>query len=34
VLAQEVLQTRPDAVLRRADGMLMVDYSKLFEGKL
>jgi hypothetical protein len=33
VMAQEVLQTRPDAVLRRADGMLMVDYSKLFGGQ-
>jgi len=30
VMAQEVMQTRPDAVLRRADGMLMVDYGKLF----
>jgi len=33
VMAQEVLQTRPDAVLRGADGMLMVDYSKLFGGR-
>ena len=33
VMAQEVLQTRPDAVLERADGMLMVDYSKLFGGR-
>jgi len=34
VMAQEVMQTRPDAVLQRADGMLMVDYSKLFGRKL
>jgi hypothetical protein len=34
VMAQEVLETRPDAVLRRADGMLMVDYSKLFGREL
>jgi len=33
VMAQEVMQTRPDAVLRRADGMLMVDYAKLFRGQ-
>jgi hypothetical protein len=33
VMAQEVMQTRPDAVLRGADGMLMVDYSKLFGGQ-
>jgi hypothetical protein len=33
VMAQEVMQTRPDAVLRRADGMLMVDYGKLFGGQ-
>jgi hypothetical protein len=32
VMAQEVMQTRPDAVLRRADGMLMVNYSILFGG--
>jgi hypothetical protein len=32
VMAQEVMQTRPDAVLRRPDGMLMVNYSVLFGG--
>jgi hypothetical protein len=32
VMAQEVMQTRPDAVLRRPDGMLMVNYSILFGG--
>jgi hypothetical protein len=31
-MAQEVMQTRPDAVLRRPDGMLMVNYSILFGG--
>jgi len=28
LLAQEVAKKRPDAVARRPDGLLMVDYSK------
>ena len=31
VLAQEVRETRPDAVIENADGWLMVDYAKLPE---
>lgn len=31
VMAQEVAQTRPDAVLARPDGILSVDYAKLFQ---
>jgi hypothetical protein len=30
VMAQEVAQTRPDAVVERPDGILTVDYAKLF----
>lgn len=30
VMAQEVAETRPDAVVERADGILTVDYAKLF----
>lgn len=32
VMAQEVLQVKPEAVLRHADGYLMVDYAALDEG--